>query len=509
MSFIEASIGMQPVSVAVLLAEMRREQTKAGGAVQLRAISSELADVHAALAAALLRSGMLQSDVKRLEETVEALRGALQAKDERLWLIGTQLAEVSGAALPATAAATGAHDSAVAGVPALALGAVAGSPDGKVSSSCGSTNRLSVLRGMVGFLSPRLSPRSPRVPAKGSPPERRPERPEQASADEQTGAHDSAFTRAPEFREFRGRRSRVEGREIMKQARSEGDLEGWGAWADESHHGNRHAQIRHAPMAGRFHSSEVSSEASPLTARGMGARAHGPMPRLGAPKTALFVLKEGVLTKLSKGGFTANWNRRAFALIGSSLFYAKDREHLLNQPKLFAEVAGCVCSSWYEAATNRNNTLAIQLPNLDDPDGDSEVLIMAADTVREKLAWIEAITHAARMPPCPIEFVHRLLTDADPTGPWPSGGLAPDSGDPISPIRWDRVAANFAAHDGGGGGRNWAVRERSDGYHQHSGDHHHHYGSSHRRHQTQPEPDAGLTWGAFNLESWMPFVKNV
>jgi hypothetical protein len=33
MSFIEASIGMQPVSVAVLLAEMRREQTKAGGAV--------------------------------------------------------------------------------------------------------------------------------------------------------------------------------------------------------------------------------------------------------------------------------------------------------------------------------------------------------------------------------------------------------------------------------------------------------------------------------------------
>ena len=503
MSFIEASIGMQPVSVAVLLAEMRREQTKAGGAVQLRAISSELADVHAALAAALLRSGTLQSDVKRLEETVEALRGALQAKDERLWLIGTQLAEVSGAAMPATAAATGAHDSAVAGVPALALGAVAGSPDGKVSSSCGSTNRLSVLRGMVGFLSPRLSPRSPRVPAKGSPPERRPE---QASADEQTGAHDSAFTRAPEFR---GRRSRVEGREIMKQARSEGDLEGWGAWADESHHGNRHAQIRHAPMAGRFHSSEVSSEASPLTARGMGARAHGPMPRLGAPKTALFVLKEGVLTKLSKGGFTANWNRRAFALIGSSLFYAKDREHLLNQPKLFAEVAGCVCSSWYEAATNRNNTLAIQLPNLDDPDGDSEVLIMAADTVREKLAWIEAITHAARMPPCPIEFVHRLLTDADPTGPWPSGGLAPDSGDPISPIRWDRVAANFAAHDGGGGGRNWAVRERSDGYHQHSGDHHHHYGSSHRRHQTQPEPDAGLTWGAFNLESWMPFVKNV
>ena len=68
--------------------------------------------------------------------------------------------------------------------------------------------------------------------------------------------------------------------------------------------GKLHAKDGPAPMAGRFHSSEVSSEASPLTARGMGARAHGPMPRLGAPKTAPYVLKEGVLTKLSKGGFT-------------------------------------------------------------------------------------------------------------------------------------------------------------------------------------------------------------
>ena len=40
------------------------------------------------------------------------------------------------------------------------------------------------------------------------------------------------------------------------------------------------------------------------------------------------VLKQGMLTKLSKGGFTANWNRRAFCLIGSSLFYAKDRATL-------------------------------------------------------------------------------------------------------------------------------------------------------------------------------------
>jgi hypothetical protein len=54
-----------------------------------------------------------------------------------------------------------------------------------------------------------------------------------------------------------------------------------------------------------------------------------PAPRAaddGARAVVSFV-KEGRLTKLSKGGFTANWNKRAFALLGSSL-YAARREHL-------------------------------------------------------------------------------------------------------------------------------------------------------------------------------------
>ena len=57
--------------------------------------------------------------------------------------------------------------------------------------------------------------------------------------------------------------------------------------------------------------------------------------------TCAQVLKQGMLTKLSKGGFTANWNRRAFALIGSSLFYGHSRSSLTAQPKVFAEIAGC------------------------------------------------------------------------------------------------------------------------------------------------------------------------
>ncbi len=41
-----------------------------------------------------------------------------------------------------------------------------------------------------------------------------------------------------------------------------------------------------------------------------------------------------MLTKLSpQGGFTANWDRRAFALIGSSLFYARDRSSLTAQAR--------------------------------------------------------------------------------------------------------------------------------------------------------------------------------
>ena len=43
-------------------------------------------------------------------------------------------------------------------------------------------------------------------------------------------------------------------------------------------------------------------------------------------EATLRVYRQGTLTKLSKGGFTANWNRRQFVLIGSTLFYANNKE---------------------------------------------------------------------------------------------------------------------------------------------------------------------------------------
>ena len=53
---------------------------------------------------------------------------------------------------------------------------------------------------------------------------------------------------------------------------------------------------------------------------------------------SLPVRRRGTLTKLSKGGFTANWNRRVFVLIGASLFYERDWPQLMMQPKLFVRL---------------------------------------------------------------------------------------------------------------------------------------------------------------------------
>ena len=91
-------------------------------------------------------------------------------------------------------------------------------------------------------------------------------------------------------------------------------------------------------------------------------------------------------------------NRRAFALIGSSLFYAKDRSTLTMQPKIFAEVAGCEVRSWTDEVTGHSNVLAVKLPvkNKDgvgksDAAPTFEMLLLAADSPREKCAG--AVSH--------------------------------------------------------------------------------------------------------------------
>jgi len=265
---------------------------------------------------------------------------------------------------------------------------------------------------------------------------------------------------------------------------------------------------------------------------------------------AVRLLKQGMLTKLSKGGFTPNWNRRAFALLGSSLYYAKDKTTLLNQPKIFAQVVGCECVSWADDVTNRNNTLAIKLPSEDT--GDSpEILVIAADTARDKFAWIEAITRGSRMPPCPPEWVHDILCDGDHANHPLDEGPPPTRGHSSASRRTgasDRDLANSRTGTEGslhGGSRRIGASDRDVTHSRSATEDSTHGGHRHadrdertghggqrlsgwdqlrderrRRHherdtgrQSRQTPAAAsvrhneLPWYA--LEKWLPFVENV
>ena len=116
-----------------------------------------------------------------------------------------------------------------------------------------------------------------------------------------------------------------------------------------------------------------------------------------------------MLTKLSKGGFTANWNRRAFALIGSSLFYAKDLEALTARPKIFAEIAGCDVHSWSPSDSHsapHQHVVAVSVPRSRDDAQAHErghsLLLLAADSKDAKLEWIDAFLRGRHMPRCPL-----------------------------------------------------------------------------------------------------------
>mmetsp|Transcript_60653 Transcript_60653/g.180419 ORF Transcript_60653/g.180419 Transcript_60653/m.180419 type:complete len:345 (-) Transcript_60653:505-1539(-) len=126
-------------------------------------------------------------------------------------------------------------------------------------------------------------------------------------------------------------------------------------------------------------------------------------------ESALRVYTQGVLTKLSKGGFTANWNRRHFVLIGSTLFYAKDSEAIGVAPKVFVQLTrDCEVLSGADKATPHNNVFALRLPSTDAAE-ESELLLLAADSPREKFEWQEYLSRAIGKPRCPPERVAALM----------------------------------------------------------------------------------------------------
>ena len=203
----------------------------------------------------------------------------------------------------------------------------------------------------------------------------------------------------------------------------------------------------------------------------------------GAP---VHVELRGWLTKLSKGGFTANWNRRAFALIGSTLVYAKNHETLIATPKVFAEVFGCDVRQWEEERVEgKANVFAVRLHSVDDPTPQhDEVLLLAADSRRDKFAWIDAIHRARELPPCSLDRVITMLARER------VGGIDPN----ILGVLHGDPTQDGSHHDAHLAARYTEPSEASEAT------------AASRRPQRSSQPDSagGL------VERWMPgFVKNL
>jgi len=109
----------------------------------------------------------------------------------------------------------------------------------------------------------------------------------------------------------------------------------------------------------------------------------------------------GWLTKFSRGGLTSNWNRRAFGLIGSSLFYARSIEELVVSPKRFAQLdAGAVAQPWPREEGRNLFSLTT---------GGGEVLLIEADSAFEMHEWIGRLMRARFDPLCDASNVAPLI----------------------------------------------------------------------------------------------------
>jgi hypothetical protein len=110
----------------------------------------------------------------------------------------------------------------------------------------------------------------------------------------------------------------------------------------------------------------------------------------------LSLIKTGWLRKLSKGGWTTNWNRRYFALAGSTLFYADNDEKITFSPKVFADVRHLHVLQIDHAGTSFSYP---HLFALSDASGEA-ALYLSASSDSERLAWMRALASARLAPPC-------------------------------------------------------------------------------------------------------------
>jgi hypothetical protein len=110
----------------------------------------------------------------------------------------------------------------------------------------------------------------------------------------------------------------------------------------------------------------------------------------------LSLIKTGWLRKLSKGGWTTNWNRRYFALSGSTLFYADNDEKITFAPKVFASMRHLHVLQIDHAG---HSFAYPHLFALSDASGEA-ALYLSASSDSERLDWMRALASARHAPAC-------------------------------------------------------------------------------------------------------------
>lgn len=127
----------------------------------------------------------------------------------------------------------------------------------------------------------------------------------------------------------------------------------------------------------------------------------GPVARLKPHELRVYGL--GWLDKFSRGGLTSNWNRRVFALIGCTLFYAKSVNEMVLNPKIFLELdTHSVVGPWCAAGAAGRHTFSITT-------GRGEVVLLAADSEEDRQDWSARLGRARGEPHCDVTNVAALI----------------------------------------------------------------------------------------------------
>jgi len=379
---LEQALGMQPVGAGILHAELRRE-AETSDALRLRIVSTELADKEAAMQACVAREEALRHEVA-------TLRHALRCKDEQLWQLAATLTAhnvampTMGAAAPPAAPprealwAAPLPEDVAAGSSLLeaAQASVAGPPAADSTVPLESDHGVTVGDLRDGGWACPTGGQASTTPS-GSQTAREMSVPQREAAAGRVSRRTIVGAAASLLRTVNSARAPTETSPASslhcsphvnrrKPRRwSEPSVATSATVINLSSAAPAHLSLSSAALADHTKLTAARSQRSLSLSHGRpdadvpSGGDHGPSGLAAGVPTASPsdssvpfspLIKQGMLTKLSKGGFTANWNRRAFVLIGSSLFYAKDRTTLTAQPKR-SVVARCTHGTTRPPAT--------------------------------------------------------------------------------------------------------------------------------------------------------------